>query len=492
MLSYIYDTLGCFRGVFSRRSTWLVFCMIVLGFIGADQLIGISSFCRFWGLGESGYHCFLHFFRSSAWSVDVLVSYWTTFVLSQNVTVQAEGRAVLLGDHTYAPKDGRRMPGVETLQQDSETQSKPSYFRGHRWGAIGLLIGSLTAPFCLPLALQIHQGLHPNGKEPQKEGNDETLGTRIVQMAIEFALKHNMPSVLILDAFFPTGAVFMLANSIWSIELRQPLVTLIVKAKKNYVAYFEAKEPEGKNPVGRPPIYGKKVTLMELFDHLYLFSKLPCRVYGEVEEVSIMAVNLLWTPIGGMIRFVLAVTSRGPIVLMCSDLNQDPVLALELYCTRTRIEVMFDILKNLISAFLYRFWSKHMPRNSRKPKKNKDLKQPSSQEWPTVQLCWEAYERFVMLGAISVGLLQLLALKYADAIWSRSDAFLRTRSRHLPSERTVKQVMARVLVHDFLILAPSAIMQEIRERYFGEKFPPQEACPPTKPEELLQQMDLAS
>ena len=32
-------------------------------------------------------------------------------------------------------------------------------------------------------------------------------------------------------------------------------------------------------------------------------------------------------------------------------------------------------------------------------------------------LLWEAYERFVMLGAISVGLLQLVALKYADAIW---------------------------------------------------------------------------
>ena len=77
-----------------------------------------------------------------------------------------------------------------------------------------MLIGSLTAPFCLPLALKIHQGLHPGGEEPQEKRNDETLGTRIVQMAIEFALKHNMPSVLILDAFFPTGAVFMLANSI--------------------------------------------------------------------------------------------------------------------------------------------------------------------------------------------------------------------------------------------------------------------------------------
>jgi hypothetical protein len=62
-----------------------------------------------------------------------------------------------------------------------------------------------------------------------------------------------------------------------------------------------------------------------------------------------------------MIHFVFAVTSRGPIVLMCSDLGQDPLIALQLYCIRTRIETMFDMLKNLIGAFNYRFWSKQLP-----------------------------------------------------------------------------------------------------------------------------------
>ncbi len=51
----------------------------------------------------------------------MIVSQWQTFVISQQVTVMAEGRAVLAGDHTYVPKDGRRMPGVVTLHQDSET-----------------------------------------------------------------------------------------------------------------------------------------------------------------------------------------------------------------------------------------------------------------------------------------------------------------------------------------------------------------------------------
>ena len=50
------------------------------------------------------------------------------------------------------------MPGVLTLHQHSETQSKPSYFRGHCWGAVGMLIGSMASPFCIPLSLGIHQG----------------------------------------------------------------------------------------------------------------------------------------------------------------------------------------------------------------------------------------------------------------------------------------------------------------------------------------------
>ena len=147
MLNYFFNALDSFRHVFSRRSTWLVFCMVIIGFIGTSEMVGVTSFCRFFGLGESGYKSFLHFFRYSTWSLELLIFQWTTFVLMQGKTVVKQGRAVLAGDHTYVPKDGRLMPGVVTVHQNSETQSKPSYFRGHQWGAISLLIGSLAAPF---------------------------------------------------------------------------------------------------------------------------------------------------------------------------------------------------------------------------------------------------------------------------------------------------------------------------------------------------------
>jgi hypothetical protein len=144
-----------------------------------------------------------HFFRVSVWSLDALIAYWSTFVLSQNEAVCADGRVVLLGDHTCVAKDGRKMPCVVSMRQHSETQSKPSYFRGHFWGAIGMLIGSLESPFCIPLDLRIHQGLVHVGENSKTENDRETLGTRIIQMALDFSVRHDLRSILTLDAFFP-------------------------------------------------------------------------------------------------------------------------------------------------------------------------------------------------------------------------------------------------------------------------------------------------
>lgn len=235
------------------------------------------------------------------------------------------------------------------------------------------------------------------------------------------------------------------------------------------MAYFEAEKPTTKKR-GRPRKYGEKVKIAELFDHPYLFSKVECSIYGKVEEVSIASLDLLWKPTAGLIRFVLAVTSRGPIILMCTDLQQDAVEALELYCARVRIETMFDMLKNVMGVFQYRFWTKGLPRHSRKPRKNKYLKKPTGQDqMRQVRSCFAAYERFVMTGAIALGLLQLVSLKYQDAVWKQFKGFLRTRSRCLPSERTVKSVVGNLLIKDYLALAPGLIMREIQSYQTKQK-----------------------
>lgn len=62
MQNYIDLALSDFRSIFSRQSSWLLFSAIVVGFMAAPEMIGVTSLCRFWLLDEAGYHRLLHFF----------------------------------------------------------------------------------------------------------------------------------------------------------------------------------------------------------------------------------------------------------------------------------------------------------------------------------------------------------------------------------------------------------------------------------------------
>ncbi|MDH3605357.1 MAG: hypothetical protein OEU26_37670, partial [Candidatus Tectomicrobia bacterium] len=206
-----------------------------------------------------------------------------------------------------------------------------------------------------------------------------------------------------------------------------------------------------------------KVKLKDVFEtYQGQFLQASCPVYGRMETISYLALNLMWKPIKGPVRFIFAITSRGPLVLMCSDLSMEPLMAISLYCARVRVETMFAMLKGVLGTFAYRFWSRYLPRHSRKPKKNAALKRPEAQHARAVQQTWLACERFVMLGCVALGMLQLVALKFQGSIWASFTCYLRTRSRALPSERTVKEVLAQELLRDFHHIKPSAMMREIQ------------------------------
>jgi len=135
-----------------------------------------------------------------------------------------------------------------------------------------------------------------------------------------------------------------------------------------------------------------------------------------------------------------------------------PLTAIALYCARVRIETLFAMLKSVLGAFTYRFWSKRWPRHSRKPPKNATLTAPQKEPLETVRRTWQAGERFVMLSCIAGGLLQLVALKFHGQVWDGFSMFLRTRSRALPSERTVKAVLGQELARNFPNVASLATM----------------------------------
>lgn len=447
MLLYLYHVFKAVRPAFTRERAWILGCSVILGFIGCWDMAGVSSLCRFWGLNEQGYLALLHFFQATSWDHQRLMRLWTGWVLKQAVAVDEEGRLVVIADHSLVVKDGRQMPGVVTLRQDSETQSKPSYFRGHCWGVLGLLVGSLERCFCLPFQAELHQGHVHVGEEKL------SMSQQPVQMALDFARTHQRYLWLILDAFFAASPVFKLASGQRDADGR-PWVEVLTKAKKGYVAYTL----DGT----------QRVPLDEGFDAQPL-SQGECRVYAEPETVSYRAQNLLWH--GELVRFIWVQSSQGRMVLMSSDLMLDPLRAVELYCGRMRIESTFDRLKHLLKAFEYHFWSKGLPRHSRRPRKNSTLEAPATPEaLEAVKRCWRAYERFVSLGCLALGLLQVLALKYPQQILAQHQRFLRTRPQGIPSEGVVKDVLATLIQDRFGKVSAGATLGDIHAHFASAGF----------------------
>jgi hypothetical protein len=69
-------------------------------------------------------------------------------------------RLVCLADGIKAPKEGRKMPAVKLLHQQSASNSKPEYIMGHSFQAVSLPArGEAGHVAAVPLVSRIHEGL---------------------------------------------------------------------------------------------------------------------------------------------------------------------------------------------------------------------------------------------------------------------------------------------------------------------------------------------
>ena len=252
------EILKGMQPAFSRKSTYLWFVIVFLGFMSRTDNFGVSSIIRAFSLAPAHYPSLIHFFHSTAWNAERLMSLWWEQLRQQGHGYAVNDRLVLVGDHTKIPKDGRKIPAVTTLHQDSETGSKPSYFRGHHWGCVGVII-KVGKRFCAtPLWATIQEGL------AGIHGRTSTPKTiEIVQMAQRISKAMNSTSYLVLDAYFSVGPVFKEVEKVKCDS--EPLVHVLTRAKKNVVAYRPARQPKNKKR-GRKKKYGRKLKLMNLFD----------------------------------------------------------------------------------------------------------------------------------------------------------------------------------------------------------------------------------
>jgi hypothetical protein len=427
MIEYLESLLKAMRPAFSRQATFVWFVVVFVGFALRNDTFGVSSIVRALWLAPSCYPCLLHFFHSTAWHKDTLLQLWWQWIVREKAACRVEGRIVLVGDHTKTPKDGRRMPQVSTLYQDSETASKPTFFRGHQWACIGLLINAGRKFFATGLWAEIHT-----------DSLQDTRATRIVTVAGRIAEAMGTPATLVLDAFFAVGPAFQAASQ------QRGLVHILTRAKKNVVAYMQPHRPK-KARRGRPRKYGKKLTLMELFDtRSHKFQTANAELYHRIEKVRHLTLDLLWRPVGKKLRFFLIESSRGRIILMTSDFTLKPLIAIDLYCKRTTIETLFNTLKNILGAMHYHFWSRYLQPTSRRPSKKNILKPISSQPVKT-QNTFAAIEKFLLIQLVVLGTFQLLARRFGPEIGTRSQCWLRTPCGNTPSAFVTRNTLSTII-----------------------------------------------
>ena len=435
MMGYLDGLLRALRPAFTRDATFVWFVVAFAGVVMRQAGYGVSSIIRALSLAPVYYPALLHFFHSTAWTAESLYRQWEAWLIGQPVVEQVADRVVLLGDHTKQPKDGRRMPGVETLHQDSETSSKPSFFRGHHWGCLSLLAQAHGKRFALPLWAEIH---------PEDSG--ESRATRLVKVAAEIGLRWGMQIFLVLDAFFAVGPVFAVAAA------SMGALHVLTRAKKNVVA-FQQPPPPRPHRRGRRRMYGRKLNLMKLFDtRARDFLSAETIVYHKRETVRYLVLDLIWKPVKGLIRFILVETSRGRIILMSSDLTIQPLIALNLYTARVRIESLFASLKNLLGGLAYHFWSKYLAPVSRRPRRGSHPAPVSSRPDHTANTL-AAIQKFMALHMIVLGALQLMAATFDDAVRKHARCWLRTPSGAMPSDFISRTALANVL-HEYLRNVP--------------------------------------
>ena len=163
----IEQLIVTFRPVFSREATFHWFVLLLWGALLTTQPPAVTSYLNALGLSAEYYGHALHWFHSSGYEMDRVCRRWGQWLSNQPYGYRLKGHRVYVGDGIKVSKEGRKMPGVKGLHQESENISKPEWIRGHYFSALGLLIGLDSALFVSLIALKLHDGIVATTEEAE-------------------------------------------------------------------------------------------------------------------------------------------------------------------------------------------------------------------------------------------------------------------------------------------------------------------------------------
>ena len=251
----------------SRSFLWMIVCLI--GMTIRVDFFGVTSIVRALGLKAYCYDRILDFLHSSSLNIERLTQLWIKLVLKIfPKPLRVNNRYVLVGDGLKVAKEGRKMPAVKSLHQESQNNSKAEYIMGHSCQAIALLVGALESFFAVPLVCRIHEGVKFSNSDHR------TLIDKILFMFTTLDL--NDLCYFVLDAYY--------ANRKMVKGIFQDGHHLITRLKSNAVAFYPAPELSGHKGRGRPKKYGEKVKIQHLFKEKDQFKTALSPVYGEKNE----------------------------------------------------------------------------------------------------------------------------------------------------------------------------------------------------------------
>ena len=280
-------------------------------------------------------------------------------------------------------------------------------------------------------------------------------------MAVNLITGINSECLVVLDAYFAVGPAFLILRELTDSRGNR-LAHLVTRAKSNVVAYENPPPKTGGR--GRPREYGEKLKLTNLFEERRNdFQEVTLEIYREKNTLFFLCLDLIWKPIKEKVRFVLVIDGGECFILMCSDLSLSPENIIRAYSYRFKIEVNFKVLKHLMGAFFYHFWTKVWPDIGKLNEVDlSSCDDPRSER--LIAQAMNAIESFVNFGCIATGILQILSLNYHQTIWGKYRGWLRTISSSIPSEETVKSVVQEEFFHNFRTFKNTAIYRIIMSK----------------------------
>jgi hypothetical protein len=435
------------RPVFSREATFEWFVLLLWGVLLSTQPPAVTSYLNTLGLGEGYYHQALHWFHSSAFEVDQLCQRWGAWLSRHPAVVRLQGQRLYVGDGIKVGKEGRKMPGVKGLHQESGDVSKPEWIRGHYFSALGLLLGVGEAVFAVPIAFKLHDGIEP------VEGQGPVLS--LVDKMAKLCVTHLVAgSYVVLDAYYAAAKVLQ--------SFRQHELHLISRVRSSTVAYAPFSPRPGKAGRGRPRKWGSEVPLKPLFAPPADCLKAVVWLYGQSTTVYYQCFELFWDSPDAAVLFVLTQLPNGKqMILLSSDTTLPPDQVIAAYGRRFKIEVCFRTFVHLLGGFAYQFWLKLLEKTAQFPS-NLRLDDYQATQQHQIQKKVEAFERFVNLNAIALGILQILALEFPQSIWRSFPRWFRTLPEHgYPTEQIVRITLQHLHPMIFLRSRPTLLLHQL-------------------------------